>query len=269
VAPPDGDRVKFYLGTHETSWLGKLTDVPLFVSHRRLALRKGLPRATTDWALDSGGFTELSMFGEWRTTPEQYVAAVRRYRDEIGRLQWASPQDSMCESWVIAKTGLSVHEHQVLTVENYQRLRDLDPELPWVPVIQGDDLDAYRRCVDLYDDAGVDLTAEPKVGVGSVCRRQGTASIALILETLAAMGLKLHGYGVKADGLRAAGQYLTSADSMAWSYRARRDAQEGHGFPGCTHKTCANCLSYALRWRARITARLAYQQWPLTYGDAA
>jgi len=28
-------------------------------------------------------------------TPEQYVAAVRRYRDEIGNLDWAAPQDWM------------------------------------------------------------------------------------------------------------------------------------------------------------------------------
>ena len=39
----------FYLGTHEVSWL---TDGigPLFVSHRRLALRASLPRAATRWA---------------------------------------------------------------------------------------------------------------------------------------------------------------------------------------------------------------------------
>jgi hypothetical protein len=261
--------VKFYLGSHETSWLGRLTDVPLFISHRRLAPRKRLPAATTDWALDSGGFTELSMYGEWRTTPRQYTAAARRYRDEIGRLQWASPQDWMCEPWITAKTGLAVHKHQELTVDNYRRLRDMAPDLPFVPVLQGWELDDYRRCADLYDAAGVDLTNEHTVGVGSVCRRQGAASIAHILETLAGLGLRLHGFGVKTDGLRTAAQYLTSADSMAWSYRARMDARHGHPNPGCTHRTCANCLPYALRWRRRVTASLGYQQWPLDFGDAA
>ncbi len=66
--------MRFYLGTHHASWLGR-TDVPLFVSRRRLAGIRRLPRALGPWALDSGGFTELSMFGRWRTTAAQYVDA--------------------------------------------------------------------------------------------------------------------------------------------------------------------------------------------------
>jgi len=61
----------FYLGTCQVSWLAT-AGVPLFVSHRRLAPRKTLPRAIAEWALDSGGFTELSLFGEWRTSARQY-----------------------------------------------------------------------------------------------------------------------------------------------------------------------------------------------------
>lgn len=87
---------RFYLGTHETSWLTR-TDVPLFISHRRLARNKSLPRAVGPWALDSGGFTELNMYGEWRTTPSEYVAAVRRYTEEVGGMQWASPQPGLDE----------------------------------------------------------------------------------------------------------------------------------------------------------------------------
>ena len=47
------------------------------------------------WALDSGAFSELSAYGRWTLTLEQYVAAVRRYRDEVGQLDWAAPQDRM------------------------------------------------------------------------------------------------------------------------------------------------------------------------------
>ena len=84
------------LGAHRPHWLA-LSDVPLFVSHRRLGPRKSLPRAKTRWALDSGGFSELKLFGGWRTTPRAYAHAVRRYRDEIGGLVFASQQDFMCE----------------------------------------------------------------------------------------------------------------------------------------------------------------------------
>ena len=67
----------FFLGTHQPHWLAR-TEVPLFISHRALARRsprRPLPRARGPWALDSGGFTELSTYGEWRTTPAAYVAA--------------------------------------------------------------------------------------------------------------------------------------------------------------------------------------------------
>lgn len=62
----------FYLGTHQPAWLTKAA-VPLFVSHRRLVGRTRLPRAATSWALDSGGFSELSLHGEWQTDPAEYV----------------------------------------------------------------------------------------------------------------------------------------------------------------------------------------------------
>jgi hypothetical protein len=250
--------VKFYLGTHETSWLGRVTDVPLFVSHRRLArYRRGLPVATTDWALDSGGFTELSMYGGWQTPPAKYVSAVRRYRDEIGRLQWASPQDWMCEPQITAKTGRSITEHQELTVLNYLELREMAPDLPFVPVLQGWEMDDYLRCADLYFDMGVDLTELPVVGVGTVCRRQGELSIAAIVDKLHSQGLRLHGYGVKAKGLKLSAHQLESADSMAWSFRARMAWRDGYRSPSCSHKTCANCIDFALRWRGNLLTSLA------------
>src|SRR5678810_804925 len=109
--------MRFYLGAHQPSWLATV-DVPLFVSHSRLAGRKTLPRARAPWALDSGGFTELSIHGGWRSSASEYAAAVLRHRDEVGQLDWAAPQDWMCEPPVVAKTGLSVAEHQRRTIAN-------------------------------------------------------------------------------------------------------------------------------------------------------
>lgn len=250
----------FFLGTHMPHWLG-LVDVPLFVSHRRLMKRKTLPRALGPWALDSGGFTELQMFGRWQTSATQYVTAVRRYRDEIGNLMWAAPQDWMCEPIVIsggkagrltfAGTGLDVAEHQRRTVENLVLLRRLAPDLPFVPVLQGYTLADYLRCIELYAAAGVDLTAEPIVGIGSVCRRQHTAEIAEVVAAVAARGIRLHGFGMKSVGLANVADVLASADSMAWSMRGRH-------VEGCTssHKTEANCLRFALAWRDQLDTRL-------------
>tara|TARA_Y100000310_G_scaffold234148_1_gene237084 strand:- start:302 stop:892 length:591 start_codon:yes stop_codon:yes gene_type:complete len=188
------------------------------------------------------------MFGKWQTSPKEYVADVARFSEEVGELQWAAPQDWMCEPSVLAQTGLAVREHQGRTVQNYLTLRSLDPALPIIPVLQGWEYGDYLRHIDDYCDAGVDLCAEAVVGVGSVCRRQQTSEAAGIITTLRALGIRLHGFGVKQGGLAKYRLALDSADSLAWSYAARR----GDPLEGCGHKNCANCLKYALRWRERI-----------------
>jgi hypothetical protein len=239
----------FYLGCPEPSWLARV-DVPLFVSHRRLSRRPGqrLPRALGSWALDSGGFSEIDQYGRWLTTPGAYVSAVRRYRDEIGGLLWAAPQDWMCEPRMLAKTGLTVADHQAKTVENYVRLRELAPDLPIIPVLQGWVLPDYLACVEQYARAGIDLAAAPVVGVGSVCRRQATGEIGHITGELAELGLNLHGFGVKTQGLARYAENLVSADSMAWSKAARHEPRRA----ACSHRgNCASCLPYALDWRAQ------------------
>ncbi|WP_229069004.1 hypothetical protein [Actinoplanes sp. DH11] len=255
-AVPCAEPTLFYLGTHQPHWLAAL-GVPLFVSDRRLRRYRRLPVAAAPWALDSGGFTELSQYGTWDTgpAPAVYANRVRRYRDEIGHLAWAAPQDWMCEPAILAKTGLTVAEHQDRTITNYERLRDLAPDLPFVPVVQGWTPGDYLRCVDRYQRAGIDLTRMPLVGVGSVCRRQSTVQVGDILTALHQAGLtRLHGFGFKTLGLARHGHLLASADSMAWSAQARREP----ALPGCHgHRNCANCARYALAWRTRLITKVA------------
>ena len=259
-------RPVFFLGTHHPGWLST-ANVPLFVSDRRLRGYRTLPRAATTWALDSGAFTELSRHGTWDHGPtaRQYAERIRRYRDDIGHLAWAAPQDWMCEPAITARTGLTVAEHQRRTITSVLALRDLDPGLSVIPVLQGWTISDYLRCADAYSHAGIDLRAEPVVGLGSVCRRQATTAIELIIRALHAHGIhRLHGFGVKLHGLLACGRLLASADSMAWSFAARRQPP----LPGCElrHINCANCLRYALTWHAKVCASLsksAFAQPPL------
>jgi hypothetical protein len=252
--------VDFYLGTHRPHWLG-LTEHPLFISRRQLTQRRALPKAIGPWALDSGGFTELSTFGEWTTTASEYVADVRRFADEVGLLEWAAPQDYMCEPWIVAKTGLSVREHQWRTVDNYLELRSMWPDGPFIPVLQGWESNQYLAHVEMYDRVGIDLAALSRVGLGSVCRRQGTMTVELIVRNLSALGIRLHGFGFKTQGIQRCADVLTSADSMAWSFRARRGLIR---LPGHTHRTCANCLEWALQWREQVAAlRTRDHQLPL------
>jgi hypothetical protein len=255
--------MRFFLGTHRPTWLAR-TDVSLFVSRRTMPRTGVLPRALGPWALDSGGFSELSMHGRWETSPEQYADEVRRFASEIGNLEWAAIQDWMCEPHVRQLTGLTVEEHQRRTVESYATLRKLAPEMPWAPVIQGWTLGDYLAHVKLYASAGIDLAGLPVVGVGSVCRRQNTMSASHIIGFLHDLhGLRnLHGFGFKVSGLTSLVRSavltgttveLASADSLAWSYQARRERP----MDGCTgHINCANCLRFALDWRARLLASL-------------
>lgn len=255
----------FFLGVHRPHWLWDedFRGVPLFVSHRTLRTRRGpFPRAVTSWALDSGGFSELDGNGRWNTTAEEYVVAARRYMSEIGGLVWASPQDWMCEPWIIAKTGKSVREHQRLTIENGIRLRQMAPDVPFIYVVQGWELDDYEACVDMYAELGVDLATEPIVGIGSVCRRQSTDDIGQIFAAMRARGINTHGFGVKSGGLKRYGSQLESADSMAWSYRARMAARDrataglAGSVQGCEKTNCANCKHFALEWRASTLAAI-------------
>lgn len=194
------------------------------------------------------------MHGRWLTTPAAYAEAVTGYLAHLGRPDFVAPQDWMCEPIMLAQTGLSVREHQERTVANFLQLRDLAPGVPFAPVLQGWRIADYERCAELYHSAGVDLAAQPVVGLGSVCRRQSTAEIAAIVTALTGRGLRLHGFGVKTAGLDRYGPLLASADSMAWSYGARRDPP----LPGCHgHRNCANCPRYARRWRRDVLARLA------------
>jgi hypothetical protein len=260
--PPPAFACRFYLGTHRPDWLGRI-DTPLFISRRQLGKMRALPRARARWALDSGGFTELNKAGRWTLSAADYVAEVRRFRDEVGLLQWAAIQDWMCEPFVLEKTRLTVAEHQRRTIASALELRELAPEIPWCPVLQGWEFDDYQRHADAYEAAGFSLAGLPIVGVGSVCRRQHSAEAEAIFRALSARGIALHGFGLKQKGLARSARYLASADSLAWSYSARRNPEPG----GCPHraprmvgrrlvhaKNCANCSGYALEWRERVLA---------------
>jgi hypothetical protein len=152
----NSDGLSVFLGCHQPAWLSR-AGVPLFVSHRRLVGRNldRMPRANCSFAVDSGAFSELSMYGEWRTDPFEYVQWVKAYDLQIGTLDFAAPQDWPCEPSMVERTGLSVREHQERTVANFIELCSLwemwdskfmgvcQASCPFMPVLQGWTLDDY------------------------------------------------------------------------------------------------------------------------------
>jgi len=262
----------WYLGIHRPHWLAdpRLAEVPVFISRRTflakdgVGYRRAFPRAVGPYAVDSGGFTELKDHGRWTITPAEYVAFLRRLWAETGPFDFAAPMDWMCEPAVITGgqfaglsflgTGLTEAEHQRRTVDNLVELRRLAPDLPIIPVIQGWTRDSYLRCIGLYAAAGIDLTTEPLVAVGSVCRRQHMDVAAEIIDAIRDASVRnLHGFGFKIEGLRQCWGELVAADSMAWSLDGRYAGVCEHPpwLTGVRPRSEANCLDYAIAWRAR------------------
>ena len=226
-------------------WLWTV-DAPLFISTRRLERNKTLKPVLNSYAIDSGGFSELSIYGEWQTSVGEYTERIKRYREGLGEPDFIAQQDWMCEDFILKKTGLSVKEHQTRTVDNFLELSGHADNI--IPVIQGFTKNEYIDCIEMFLKAGVDLANYPTVGLGSICRRQSMDEVVEIVKYITSYGIKLHGFGVKQVGLKNMGHLLKSADSMAWSFNARHEKP----LPDCTHNNCASCIEYALNWYNKI-----------------
>jgi hypothetical protein len=151
----------------------------------------------------------------------------------------------MCEAFILAKTGLTVCDHQRLTVERYDALLRADTGVYILPVLQGYRPEEYVQHIRMYGDR---LKPGMWIGVGSVCKRNGDPrAIEDVLLAIHAErpDLRLHGFGLKSTALKSGivDQLLFTADSMAWSYAARMKGRNG------------NSWKEARAWSDRITDR--------------
>lgn len=202
-----------------------------FISVNRLRGRKK-PLQLGDWIMDSGAFTEVSRHGGYRHGVSEYAAEIRRWAENgSGRLLAAVAQDFMCEPFIVQRTGLSVQRHQELTIERYDALlREGTAGVYIMPVLQGFEPGDYVRHIGMYGDR---LAGGAWVGVGSVCKRNGDPrQVAAVLMAVrgARPDLKLHGFGLKKTALADSlvRSMLHTADSMAWSFAARRQGRNGN-----------------------------------------
>jgi hypothetical protein len=219
--------VRFFVGLHQPSDAAKVT-APAFISVNRLRDRKG-PFPVGDWIMDSGAFTTIAKYGRYPEPVSEYAAQVRRWKDN-GNLLAAASQDYMCEDVMLAKTGLTIADHQRLTIERYDALLAEDTGVTILPVLQGYAPEDYVSHVRQY---GARLTSGMWVGVGSVCKRNASpSSIVAVLRAIKAErpDLRLHGFGLKKTALQLADvrDLLYSADSMAWSFSARMNGRNGN-----------------------------------------
>lgn len=237
--------MKFFVGLHQPSD-AKHFDAS-FISVNRLRKRKG-PFAVGDWIMDSGAFSTIAKHGGYPQPVEEYAAQIRRWKSN-GNLLAAVSQDYMCEPVMLAKTGLSVEEHQRLTIARYDALLHCDTGCYIMPVLQGYGPQEYANHIRAY---GSRLARGAWVGVGSICKRN--SSPCLILDVLIAIkterpDLRLHGFGLKIIALAhgTIRALLETADSMAWSFAARRN------------KTGANDWRNAMTFKKAVGKPTLYQ----------
>lgn len=219
---------RFFIGLHQPS------DTRYFyracVSINRLRKRQKSIECE-EVLIDSGAFTELAKYGEYRYSPYEYALDLYRlYTKKICNIVAAVTQDYMCEQFMLNKTGLSIEDHQRLTIERYDQIKMwlhifFKGNIPFhlMPVLQGYQPIDYFRHVLMY---GSRLTPGMWVGVGSVCKRNSQPeSIAAVLRTIKVLrpDLQLHGFGVKLTAFTHPDvvELLDTSDSMAWSYSAR------------------------------------------------
>jgi hypothetical protein len=213
----------FYAGLHQPSDSAHFPRA--FISINRVRGRRR-PVPVADWILDSGAFRELEAFGGYRHEPAEYAAEVNRLARINPGLRVAVSQDWMCEPFMLAKTGLDVAEHQRRTIERYDALLPL-VKIYLMPVLQGYSLASYLDHIEQY---GNRLKPGMLVGVGSICKRNtDVRQIEAILSAIKRRrpDLRLHGFGIKTTALGSGvvRECLASADSMAWSFAARRQGQ--------------------------------------------
>lgn len=218
--------VRFFVGLHQPSDARHFDAA--FISVNRLRQRKG-PFVVGDWIMDSGAFSTIVTHGGYPCGVEEYAAQIARWRTN-GRLLAAVAQDFMCEPAMLAKTGLTIADHQRLTIERYDALLPLVGGVYIMPVLQGYRPEEYVSHIQQYGDR---LSPGMWVGVGSVCKRNGdVAAIEAVLVAIhrARPDLLLHGFGLKTTALRSGlvRALLFTADSMAWSFAARRSGRNAN-----------------------------------------
>lgn len=220
----------FYVGLHQPSDAKRFDRA--FLSVNRLRPRRRAIGAKA-WIMDSGAFTEIATHGEYRHGVESYAAEILRWAYPGSGLVCAVAQDYMCEAFILKKTGLTIADHQRLTIERYDALVEaVGGAVEIMPVLQGYTAEDYVDHLHQYGDR---LAHGAYVGVGSVCKRN--TDIGQIIHILVSIkrvrpDLRLHGFGLKITALSSGvvRDLLFSADSMAWSYSARKQGRSANSW---------------------------------------
>lgn len=231
-------------------------------------------------ALDSAGFVAMKAGGyQWDVA--DYVDFVRTAPTAGGVTGWGGQGSpwlfwssmDFCVEAEIAGDQAEVDRRVELTastlgeiLEEVDYWRDVEGDLDLtdpLPILQGQSIADYVRSVELTARV---LAAHGRewpelVGLGSVCRRdvdgdEGLLELLRALDEVLPQGVRLHLFGVKGELLgrldRALLERVASVDSMAWDFRARKEARAAR-----ISNTVEHRAGWLRDWYQRQTARLA------------
>lgn len=168
--------------------------------------------------VDSGGFTAARRWGRYPWTSEQYADFVRASSRDVP-LAFCAILDYACEPNV-NRSILETNQQRIdATIANEVDCRKTAPELPWLPVLQGDNL--AERAYDLARRRELGLLPENYAGIGSVCGRGAVAArrvIRFYADQL--FGVCYHAFGMHIGALddKIVPGALKSWDSYSWTW---------------------------------------------------
>lgn len=168
--------------------------------------------------IDSGGFTAARRWGRYPWTIAQYVEFIRKMSRDVP-LDFCAVMDYACEPGVDRSTYRSNRQRIKATIRNEIACRAAAPDLPWLPVLQGDSLE--ERAFDLALRRRIGLLPTDYAGIGSVCGRGARGAIRTVhfyIDHLPGVAFHCFGMHVQALDDDAVFAVMRSWDSYSWNW---------------------------------------------------
>lgn len=187
-------------------------------SRKRFQVRRPPADHVASICIDSGGFTAAKRWGAYPWEPAQYAEFIRAVSRDVP-LDFCAILDYACERGVNREHYQTNVERIEATIENERACREAAPDLPWLPVLQGDTLE--ERSYDLSRRRGLGMLPTDYAGIGSVCGRGAKAARAVIRFYAAHLfGVRYHAFGMHVGAMddKVVPGALRSWDSYSWTW---------------------------------------------------
>lgn len=195
-------------------------------------------------SVDCGGFTAARRWGAYPWEPAQYAEFVGAVSRDVP-LAFCACMDYACERGVNREHYQTNIDRIEATIANEADCKASAPDLPWLPVLQGDTLE--ERAYDLSRRRELGMLPDGYAGIGSVCGRGAKAARNVVRFYDGHLsGVKFHGFGMHIGALDddVVMGALKSWDSYSWTWaRGARSLRA----PEYLKRDDENYASYARR----------------------